>query len=222
MEKEKKIKDEICEIGRRVYQNGFVAANDGNISVRAGENQFFITPTGVSKGYMSPDMIIKVNGEGDILEGSLKPSSELKMHLRIYKERPDVNGVVHAHPPTATGFAVARIPLDKYIMPEAVINLGSVPIVEYGTPSTDELPDNISRYLEEYDAVLLENHGALTVGNDLLSAYFRMETLEFYAKVSLVAKQLGGEKELTQSQVERLLELRREFNIKGRHPGFRR
>ena len=215
------IKKEICEIGKRIYNKGFVAANDGNITVKVNDNEFWATPTGVSKGYMTPDMLIKVNREGKVLEGTWKPSSELKMHLRVYKERPDVGAVVHAHPPTATGFAIARIPLDQYIMPEAIISLGTVPIAEYGTPSTDEIPDAVSKYLQDYDAVLLENHGALTVGTDLLNAYFKMETLEFNAKLSLVARLLGGAKELNCEQVEKLMEIRKKMNIKGRHPGCR-
>ena len=219
MMSEYEIRKEICEIGKRIYTQGFVAANDGNITVKASDNVFYATPTGVSKGYMTPDMVIKVDGEGRVLEGKLKPSSELKMHMRVYKERPDVNAVVHAHPPTATGFAIAGIPLDKFTMPEAIIFLGTVPIAEYGTPSTDEIPDALSKYLQNYDAFLLENHGALTVGNTLLSTYFKMETLEFYAKISLVARQLGGEQELTCEQVEKLMEVRKSFNIPGKHPG---
>jgi L-fuculose-phosphate aldolase len=213
------IKKEICEIGRRIYVNGFVAANDGNITVKVSDNVFFATPTGVSKGYMTPDMIIKVDGEGKVLEGKLRPSSELKMHMRVYKERPDVRSVVHAHPPTATGFAIAGIPLDKFTMPEAIIFLGTVPIAEYGTPSTDEIPDALSKYLQNYDAFLLENHGALTVGDSLLGAFFKMETLEFFAKISLVARQLGGEKELTCDQIDKLLKIREDFKVAGKHPG---
>lgn len=219
MKSDYEIKKEICEIGKRIYNKGFVAANDGNITVKVKDNEFWATPTGVSKGYMTPDMLIKVNAEGKVLEGTWKPSSELRMHLRVYRERPDVGAVVHAHPPTATGFAIAGIPLDKYTMPEAIIFLGSVPIAEYGTPSTDEIPDAISKYLQNHDAVLLENHGALTVGHDLLSAYFKMETLEFFAKISLVARQLGGEKELNCNQVEKLMEIRKKFNVPGKHPG---
>lgn len=216
------IKKEICEIGKRIYNKGFVAANDGNITVKVNDNEFWATPTGVSKGYMTPDMLIKVDRDGRVLEGTWKPSSELKMHLRVYKERPDAGAVVHAHPPTATGFAIARIPLDQYIMPEAIISLGTVPIAEYGTPSTDEIPDAVSKYLQDHDAILLENHGALTVGTDLLNAYFKMETLEFYAKLSLIARQLGGAQELSGEQVEKLMEIRKKMNIKGRHPGCKR
>lgn len=213
------IKKEICEIGKRIYMNGFVAANDGNITVKVDDNTFWATPTGVSKGYLTPDMLIKVDAEGKVLEGTWKPSSELKMHMRVYKERPDVGAVVHAHPPTATGFAIAHIPLDKYIMPEAVISLGTVPIAEYGTPSTNEIPDAVAQYLQTYDAVLLENHGALTMGPDLMNAYFKMESVEFFAKITLISMQLGGPKELNCEEIEKLLEVRRKFKMPGKHPG---
>ncbi|HOB21344.1 MAG: class II aldolase/adducin family protein [Firmicutes bacterium] len=219
MRSEFQLKEDICEVGRRIYQNGYVAANDGNITVRIGENEVLTTPTGVSKGFMNPQMIIKVNMDGEVLSGDLKPSSELKMHLRVYKERPDVRSVIHAHPPTATGFAVAGIPLVRCILPEVIISLGSIPIAEYGTPSTEEIPDAIMKYLTDCDAVLLANHGALTVGTDLFNAYFKMETLEHFAKISLVARQLGGEQELPKEQVKKLYEVREKLGVKGRNPG---
>jgi L-fuculose-phosphate aldolase len=214
------IKKEICEIGRRIYQDGFVAANDGNISVKIDENTFFCTPTGVSKGFMTPDMICKVDNQGNLKEsnGQWKPSSEFKMHLRVYAERPDVNAVVHAHPPIATSFAIAGIPLDKLIMPEAVIFLGAVPIAEYGTPSTMEIPDSLMPYLQDYDALLLANHGALSFGCDLNTAFFRMESTEFYAKLLFHARMLGGEKEIPCDQVKKLIDLRKTFNVPGKHP----
>ena len=213
------IKKEICEIGRRIYMNGFVAANDGNISVKINDNEYYCTPTGVSKGFMTPDMIIKVDGQGNKLEGTLNPSSEFKMHLKVYQERPDVNAVVHAHPPVATEHAVCNIPLDTYIMPEAVIFLGTVPICEYGTPSTMEIPDSLMPYIQKHDAFLLKNHGALTVGNTLLKAYFNMESTEYFAKVSMYARQLGGAQQLDCDQINTLLDLRKKFGAPGKHPG---
>ena len=212
------IKKEICEIGKKIYNLGFVAANDGNISVKVGPNEFYCTPTGVSKGYMTPDMIIKIDADGNKLEGRLNPSSEIKMHMRVYKERPDVQSVVHAHPLYATSFAIAGIPLTEPIMPEAVIALGCVPIAEYGTPSTEEIPDAISKYLQHYDAVLLANHGALSFSDSLLNAYHKMESVEFYAQLMYQAKVLGGPKQLTDAQVQRLYEIRRQFGLKGKHP----
>jgi L-fuculose-phosphate aldolase len=214
------IKNEICEIGKRIYNRNMVAANDGNISVKLNDNEFLCTPTGVSKGFMTPEYICKIDKDGVVIEASegFRPSSEIKMHMRVYKERPDVMSVVHAHPMYATAFAIAGIPLIQPIMPEAVITLGSVPIAEYGTPSTEEIPDAISKYLPYYDAVLLENHGALTYGDSLLNAYHKMESVEFYAQLLFLSKQLGGPKELSEEQVQRLYGIRREFGMTGKHP----
>ncbi len=216
------IKKEICEIGRQIYNKGYVAANDGNISVKVGENEFYCTPTGVSKGYMTPDMIIRIDKDGNKVEGKLNPSSEIKMHMRVYRERPDVNAVVHAHPPTATAFAVCNIPLDKYILPEAILTVGTVPICDYGTPSTMEIPDSLAPYIQDHDAFLLQNHGALTVGNTLNKAFFVMDEVEFFAKISLMARQLGGEQELSCQDLEKLMELRVKMQIPGRHPGCKK
>ena len=220
MVSEYEIKKEICEIGKRIYNRGMVAANDGNISVKISDNEFLCTPTGVSKGFMTPDYICKVDKDGNVLQanGSFKPSSEIKMHMRVYAQRPDVKSVVHAHPVYATSFAIAGIPLTQPIMPEAVIALGCVPIAEYGTPSTTEIPDAVEKYLQHYDAVLLENHGALTYSDSLLAAYHKMESVEFYAELLFKAKQLGGPKELSQEQVEKLYEIRRKFGMTGKHP----
>ncbi len=217
---EYEIKKEICEIGKRIYNRGMVAANDGNISVKLNDNEFLCTPTGVSKGFMTTDYICKVDANGNVLQanGNFKPSSEIKMHMRVYKERPDVQSVVHAHPIYATSFAIAGIPLTQPIMPEAVIALGCVPIAEYGTPSTEEIPDAVSKYLQYYDAVLLANHGALTYSDSLLAAYHKMESLEFYAELLFKAKQLGGPQELNAQQVSKLYEIRRKFGMKGKHP----
>lgn len=220
MANEYEIKKQICDIGKRIYDRGMVAANDGNISVKLNDNEFLCTPTGVSKGFMTPEYICKVDAEGNVIQanGNFRPSSEIKMHMRVYKCRPDVNSVVHAHPSYATSFAIAGIPLTAPIMPEAVIALGCVPIAEYGTPSTNEIPDAVEKYLPYYDAVLLENHGALAFSVDLLSAYHKMESLEFYAELLYQARQLGGPKELSQAQVERLYEIRRQFGLPGKHP----
>ncbi|MBR7077574.1 MAG: class II aldolase/adducin family protein [Clostridia bacterium] len=220
MKSEYEIKKEICDIGRRIYDRGMVAANDGNISVKLNDNEFLCTPTGVSKGFMTPDFICKVDREGKVIQANagFKPSSEIKMHMRVYKERPDVNAVVHAHPLYATSFAIAGIPLTQPIMPEAVIALGCVPIAKYGRPSTEEIPDAVSEYVQYFDAVLLENHGALTYSNTLLNAYYKMESTEFYARLLYQSKMLGGPKEFTPQQVEDLYEIRRKFGMPGRHP----
>ena len=220
MATEYEIKKQICEIGKRIYNRGMVASNDGNISVKLNDNEFLCTPTGVSKGFMTPEYICKVDAKGNVLQAyeGFKPSSEIKMHMRVYKERPDVNSVVHAHPVYATSFAIAGIPLSEPIMPEAVIALGCVPIAEYGTPSTEEIPDAVSKYLPYYDAVLLENHGALAFSDSLLNAYHKMESVEFYAQLLYQAKMLGGPKPLSEEQVQRLYEIRRKFGMKGKHP----
>ena len=220
MVSEYEIKKQICEIGQRIYNKGMVAANDGNISVKISENEFLCTPTGVSKGFMTPEFICKVDRNGKVIQANkgFKPSSEIKMHMRVYKERPDVNSVVHAHPLYATSFAIAGIPLTEPIMPEAVIALGCVPIAEYGTPSTEEIPDAVSKYLQHYDAVLLENHGALSFSDSLINAYYKMESLEFYAQLLYQSRVLGGPKRLSEAQVQRLYEIRRQFGLKGKHP----
>lgn len=217
---EMEIKRLMCEIGKRVYDRNMAAANDGNFSVKVAENEFLCTPTGVSKGFMTPEYICKVDAKGNVLEanGNFRPSSEIKMHMRVYEKRPDVKAVVHAHPSFATSFAIAGIPLTPPIMPEAVISLGCVPIADYGTPSTMEIPDRIEKFLPCHDAVLLENHGALTWGQNLLTAYHKMESLEFYAELLYKAKTLGGPKEFDKENVERLYGIRKQMNIPGKHP----
>ncbi len=220
MVSEYEIKKQICDIGKRIYNRGMVAANDGNISVKISDNEFLCTPTGVSKGFMTPDYICKVDAKGNVIQANdgFKPSSEIKMHMRVYKERPDVKSVVHAHPVYATSFAIAGIPLTQPIMPEAVIALGCVPIAEYGTPSTEEIPDAVSKYLQHFDAVLLENHGALAYSDSLLAAYHKMESVEFYAQLLYQSRMLGGPKELSHDQVQKLYEIRKKFGMKGKHP----
>ena len=217
---EYEIKKLMCEIGRRVYNRGMVASNDGNFSVNLKDNEFLCTPTGVSKGFMTPEYICKVDKHGNVLQanGNFRPSSEIKMHMRVYEKRPDVGAVVHAHPSFATSFAIAGIPLTQPIMPEAVIALGCVPIAKYGTPSTMEIPDAVEEYLPYFDQVLLENHGALTWGPDLLNAYHKMESVEFYAELLYKSKMLGGPKEFDKQQIERLYEIRRQMGLPGKHP----
>jgi L-fuculose-phosphate aldolase len=220
MANEYEIKKQICDIGKRIYDRNMVAANDGNISVKLNDHEFLCTPTGVSKGFMTPEYICKVDENGNCLQanGNFRPSSEIKMHMRVYKCRPDVGAVVHAHPTFATAFAIAGIPLTQPIMPEAVIALGCVPIAEYGTPSTMEIPDNVEKYLPYYDAVLLESHGALTWSTDLLAAYHKMESVEFYAELLYKSRQLGGPKEFDKDQIQKLYEIRRQMGLPGKHP----
>lgn len=218
------VKEQICDVCHKMWQQGWVAANDGNVSVRLGDGTFLATPTGISKSFITPDKLVRIDGLGTVLEAEegYKPSSEIKMHLCCYQERDDVGAVVHAHPPTATGFAVAHLDMDRYTMIESVIAVGSVPVTPYGTPSTEEVPNAIRPYLQEHDVMLLENHGALTVGADLITAYYRMETLELWAKISLVAHLLGGEKEISKENIDRLISMRSQYKVTGRHPGFKR
>ncbi len=213
------IKKQICDVAHKLYNLGFVAANDGNISVKLSDNEFYCTPTGVSKGDMTPDMIIRIDGTGKKLEGKLNPSSEIKMHLRVYRERPDVKAVVHAHPPVATAFTVAGVELDQHILPEAVIYFGHVPTCDYGTPTTMEIPDSLMPFIQKHDAFLLRNHGALAVGCDLQRALFLMEEVEFNAKICKYARELGGVNEIPCEELEKLMEIRKKIKAPGKHPG---
>ena len=217
-------REQICDVCHKMWQLGWVAANDGNVSIKLEDGTFLATPTGISKSFITPEKLVHIDAEGNVLDGleGYKPSSEIKMHLRCYKEREDVGAVVHAHPPTATGFAVAHLDLDRYTMIETVIAIGSIPVTPYGTPSTNEVPEAIAPYLQEHDVLLLENHGALTVGSDLITAYYRMETLELYAKISLTAHLLGGEKEISKKNIDRLIGMRQGYGVTGKHPGFKR
>lgn len=208
------LKREIVEVGKRVYQRGYVASNDGNISARLDDTRIVITPTGVSKGFMTPEDLIVVDMDGKVVSGTKKPSSEMFMHISVYKHRPDINSVCHAHPPYATGFAVAGIPLDKCILPEVIIVLGGIPIVEYGTPGTSEFFKPVLKIIDKYDAFLLANHGALTIGKDVVNAYHKMETLEHFAHIAFVAQQLGHMNVLNPEQVRKLTDLREKFGIR--------
>ena len=220
MQDDLKLREFMCEIGRRGYAREMGAANDGNISVLLDDGTLLCTPTAVSKGFMTPDMICRINRDGSLFEDrGFRPSTEIKMHLCVYDHRPDVRSVVHAHPLYATVHAICGKPITAQIMPESTMFLGEVPLTPYGLPSTTELSDAIIPYLDRYDAVLLENHGALTYGHDLQSAYFKMEALDYYAKVVYLAAQYGGAKEFNADQIEKLLEVRRtKFASPGRHP----
>lgn len=212
------MKQLILDIGKRLWMRGYIAANDGNISIRINEHEILTTPTGVSKGFMTQDMIIRMTLDGKVISSSSKyrPSSEVKMHIEVYQQRNDVKSVVHAHPPHCTSFAVAGIPLDKCVLPEAVLTLGAVPIAPYGTPSTVEIPESIKPYIQNTDAVLLANHGALTLGVDLVTAYHRMETLEHSAQIVWLSIHLGNVNMIPSDQIKKLMELRESMNIPGK------
>ncbi len=214
-------KNDIIEICRRIYSKGWVAANDGNVSIRIGPDTVLCTPTGMSKGYLTAGQLIKVDMDGNKLEGELEPSSEVKMHIDVYKQRKDVNSVVHAHPPYATGFAVAGIALDKCVLPEIIFSIGSIPLTKYGTPSTFEIPENVRKYLKDHNVFLLENHGALSIGPDVYRAYYRMESLELFAKISLIASQLGKVNVIDEENVKKILDIRKQWGMDSNYPGCR-
>ena len=216
------IKDQICDVCHKMWQLGWVAANDGNVSALLDDNTILTTPTGMSKSFVTPEELIRVDRQGNVLEaaGGLRPSSELKMHLRCYDRRDDVRSVIHAHPPGATGFAVAHKAMDMYNMIEDVAAIGAVPLTPYGTPSTMEVPDAIEPYLQEHDVMLLENHGALAVGSDVITAYYRMESLELWAKITINAVILGGSIDISRKNIDKLIDLRSFYHITGRHPGY--
>jgi len=214
MKNETEYRHDIVEIGKRVYAKGYVAANDGNISIRISDDEVLVTPTGMSKGFLTTDQLIKVSMSGEQTEGYLRPSSELPFHLKVYALRADVNAVVHAHPPISTAFAVAGIPLDEMILPEMIVSLGCIPIAEYGTPGTEELVESISGIINTCDAILLANHGALTVGTDVYSAYYKMETMEHYAHINWTARTLGRVNPLGEEDLQKLIELRERLGVK--------
>jgi L-fuculose-phosphate aldolase len=205
------LKKEIVEIGKRAYERGYIAANDGNFSARIDKRQVLITPTGINKGFIKTSDLIVVDMDGKIINGNRKPTSEIQVHLQIYKERANVNSVCHLHPPYATGFAASGIPLDRYILTEAEITLGEIPLIEYALPGTEELALKLIPYLQDSDGFLLANHGAITVGTDIFDAYNNMETLEHTVHILYIARQLGNLKTLNAEQVKELALLKEKF-----------
>lgn len=195
---------DIVRVCRRLYERGLIAGPDGNISVRLDDGSILATPSGVSKIDVEPEALVRVTVDGRVLDESGSPSSELRMHLRIYQSRADVRAVVHAHPPTATGFAVAGESFMAPVLPEVILQMGEVPLVRYATPGTDALADGIEPYLARHDAFLLANHGATTVGPSLGVAHQRMESLEHAAKILLTARLLGRVNELSADEARAL------------------
>jgi L-fuculose-phosphate aldolase len=204
---------DICTVGRWIHQRGFVAATDGNISVRLDPRRVLTSPTGVSKGMMNPDDMVITDLQGRKISGQRNASSELAMHLLIYKRRPDINAVCHAHPVTATGYAAAGLPLNKALVSEVVLALGCIPVARYGTPGTPELTEALEPYVPNYDAILMANHGVVTYGHDLLQAFFRMETVEHFARVALTTELLGKQVLLSGEDVEKLLAARARYGL---------
>lgn len=214
------IKRDIIECCRRVYARGYVAANDGNLSVRVGEDRIVATPTGRSKGYVRDDELVTLDRSGNVVDGLHRPSTEMLMHLRIYDVRPDVRAVVHAHPVHATAFATANLALDRCVLAEVVTTLGSIPLAPYATPSTPELPSSIEDIIRHADACLLANHGVVTCGMDIYDAYYKMERVEHYAHIVFLARMLGGERVLSPGQVSKLEHIRSTYGTADAvHPG---
>ena len=210
---EREHRQSIVQVGRLVFDKGWVAANDGNISVRLDDRRILATPTGVSKGMMAPEDLIVCDLEGNKTEGRLERTSEITMHTTIYRLRPDVQAVVHAHPPVSTGFAVAGRPLNMAMLPEVVVGLGCVPLAEYALPGTPALSESLLPFIPKYDALLMSNHGVVCYGDTLMKAYFRMETVEHFARIALVAELLGGPKLLPRVEVDKLMDSRSRYGI---------
>lgn len=211
MKSQEKHREEIVRFGRLLHQTGLVAATDGNLSVRLADGNILCTPTLMSKGLMEVDDLVIVDPHGHKLHGTRNVSSEIAMHLLIYHRRRDVGGVVHAHPPTATGFAAAGMALDRALCAELIVTLGSVPLASYETPGTPELAEALAPLVAEHDAVLMANHGVVTCGVDLLNAYMNMETVEHFAKIALVTHLLGKQQTLSEQHVDKLREIRTKY-----------
>jgi L-fuculose-phosphate aldolase len=224
MKTEHEHRRDICAVGRWMHDRGYVASTDGNVSVRLGADRILTSPTCISKGMMNPEDLVVTDLEGRRMSGSRNASSELAMHLLIYRLRPEVNAICHAHPPVATGYAAAGIALDKPILCELVIGLGSVPVARYGTPGTSELTEALEPLVQGHDAILMANHGVVTYGPDLLTAFLRLETAEHFARVALVTELLGKQKLLSHADVEKLLAARARYgagaHITPQAPGF--
>ena len=216
---EREYREDIVEVGRLMFQKGWVAANDGNVSIRLDAERILSTPTGISKGMMQPDDLIVVGPGGNKISGRRERTTEIAMHLKIYELRPDVRAVVHAHPPVTTGFATAGRALNMALLPEVVIGLGCVPLAAYGLPGTPELTEPMIPLIPNHDALLMANHGAVCYGEDVFQAYFRMETMEHFARITLVAELFGGPKVLPRTEVDKLLDSRSRYGVKARSSG---
>lgn len=204
---------DICAVGRMIHEREYVADTSGNISVRLDNQRVLATPTLMSKGMMEPDDLVIVDYQGNKISGRRNVSSEIAMHLLIYRRRPDVSAVVHAHPITATGYAAAGLALNQALISEVVLALGCIPVAKYGTPGTPELTDALEPLVPNYDAILMANHGVVAYGQDLLMAFFRMETVEHFAKVALVTELLGKQVLLSSGDVEKLLAARARYGL---------
>ncbi|MGH9566401.1 MAG: class II aldolase/adducin family protein [Candidatus Angelobacter sp.] len=215
LDAEEQLRHDLVEFGRMLHSQGYVAATDGNLSVRIDDERLMVTPTGFSKGMMQPEDMVIVDLEGRKLSGCCNPSSEIVMHLTIYRMRPDVGAVVHAHPCTATAFASAGLALDEPLCSEIVITLGAVPLAPYATTGTTELSESLKPFIPAHNAILMANHGVVTYGQNLRQAYLRMESVEHYARIVLAARQLGSARSLNGRQLEELIEARSRYARNG-------
>jgi L-fuculose-phosphate aldolase len=211
MPTERKHREEIVRYGRMLHEKGFVAAMDGNLSIRLKQDRILVTPTGLSKGSMRPADLVIVDLDGKQVAGRRNVTSEIGMHLMIYRTRPDVKAIVHAHPPTATGFAAAGIALTEPLVCEVVMGLGCIPLARYGTPGTAELAQSLEPYVPKYDAILMSNHGVVAYGDTIEHAYMKMETVEHFAQISLVTHMLGRQQPLQEREIEKLLLARTKY-----------
>src|SRR5690242_3252286 len=216
---EREYREDICKVGQLVFQKGWVAANDGNITIRLDAERILATPTGVCKGMMSCEDLIIVDMKGNKIAGRAERTSEIAMHTTIYGMRPDIKAVVHAHPPVSTGYATAGRTLNLALLPEVVIGLGCVPLADYGLPGTPALTDPMLPLIPKYDALMMANHGAVCYGEDVFKAYFKMETVEHFARIHLVAELLGGPKVLPRTEVDKLLDSRTRYGVKSKSAG---
>jgi len=214
---EREYRQDIVDVGKLVYQKGWVAANDGNISIRLDDRKVLCTCTGISKGMMTVDDLIVCDLDGNKIDGARERTTEIAMHLTIYQMRPDITSVLHAHPPVATGYAVAGRPLNLALLPEVIIGLGSVPLADYGLPGTPALTEGMLPYIPKYDAILMGNHGCVCYGEDVYKAFFKMEVVEHFARIALVAELLGGPKALPRDEVEKLFNSRTRYGVKSRN-----
>src|ERR671913_19612 len=208
-----KLKEQMCDIGRRIWQKGFCAGNEGNHSYRIGADRVLCTPTGISKGFLKPDDICTVDMEGKQVAGKRKRTSEILMHLAIYKARPDVKAVVHSHPPHATAFAIANVELPTCIHPEAEGFLGAVKTAKYVTPGDTRLGESLLPYVKDSNTILLQNHGTVTYDVDLEGAYYKLEIVDAYSRILLLAKQIGSIRPLDAGEMKELLDLKVRFGL---------
>lgn len=213
---EAELRQQLCDIGRMMYERGFIGAADGNLAARIDDQRLLVTPAGVLKGFMTPDMLVVTDLDGNALDGG-RPSTEIKMHVALLQSRPDVSAALHAHPPYTVSFSLAGIPLTRCVIPEIVVTIGNVPTVPYATPGTEELPDSLREPIKKSDVLLLERHGIVTVADEIWNCFKLLDMVEHAAKITHLAMQLGGAKVLDREQVEKLVQSRYDLGIGQRN-----